>query len=148
MTIATTKTTSEAQIRALIDERIHAVRNKDVTAAIAHTSDDVRMFDVVNPLQSSGSAASRKRAEEWFGSFDGPLGFEMTELAVAAGDEVAFAHGLSHVSASKADGGKLDMWWRTTLGFGKIDGKWMAVHEHNSVPFNMENGQASLDLKP
>ena len=37
---------------------------------------------------------------------------------------------------------------RATVCFGKVDGKWMITHEHNSVPFNMENGQASLDLKP
>ena len=76
MTTARTTTTNEAQIRALIEDRINAVRNKDVAAANAHTAAEVRMFDVVDPLQSSGSAALRKRAEEWFGSFDGPLGFE------------------------------------------------------------------------
>ena len=72
----------------------------------------------------------------------------MTEFEIAAGDDVAFAYGLSHVSATKADGGSLDMWWRATLCFRRIEGEWMAVHEHNSVPFNMENGQASLDLEP
>lgn len=30
----------------------------------------------------------------------------------------------------------------------KIDSKWMIVHEHDSVPFDMETGKASIDLKP
>jgi hypothetical protein len=30
----------------------------------------------------------------------------------------------------------------------KIDGQWKVVHEHVSVPFDMETGKAMLDLKP
>jgi ketosteroid isomerase-like protein len=40
------------------------------------------------------------------------------------------------------------MWWRTTLCFRKIDEKWMLTHSHDSVPFNMETGKASLNLEP
>src|ERR1700675_4923318 len=60
----------------------------------------------------------------------------------------AFSHGLCHVSATKTDGGQLDMWWRKTVCFRKIEGKWMVTHEHNSVPFDPKSGKASLDLKP
>jgi ketosteroid isomerase-like protein len=102
----------------------------------------------VNPLQQIGSDASRKRAEAWFSSFQGPIGYEIHELKITGGDDVGFAHGLSHVSATRTDGGPLDMWWRTTLCFRKIDGKWMLTHEHNSVPFDVDSGKASLNLKP
>jgi hypothetical protein len=30
----------------------------------------------------------------------------------------------------------------------KIDEKRMVTHEHNSVPFDVESGKASLDFKP
>jgi ketosteroid isomerase-like protein len=105
-------------------------------------------FDVVDPLQKIGSDALRKRAEEWFSSFQGPIGYEIRDLGITAGDDMAFSHGLSHVSATKSDGGLLDMWWRTTVCFRKTAGKWTVTHEHNSVPFNVESGNASLDLKP
>jgi uncharacterized protein (TIGR02246 family) len=149
MTTSTThKIANETQIRDLIDERTKAVRTKDSVGATSGIAPDVLTFDVVNPLQHSGSDASEKRAEEWFASFQGPIGYEIRDLDITAGDDVAFSHGISHVSATKTDGGKLDMWWRTTLCFRKIDGKWMVTHEHNSVPFDPENGKASLDLKP
>jgi SnoaL-like domain len=61
---------------------------------------------------------------------------------------VAFSHSLRHVSAAKPDGGKLDVWWRTTICFRKIDGKWMITHLYSSVPFDPETGKASFDLKP
>jgi len=40
------------------------------------------------------------------------------------------------------------MSWRATLCRRRIDGKWMVTHGHSSVPFDMESGKASLDLKP
>jgi ketosteroid isomerase-like protein len=46
------------------------------------------------------------------------------------------------------DGTRLDMWWRSTAGFRKIDGRWRITHEHNSVPFDPQTGKASLDLEP
>jgi len=138
----------EAQIRALVEDRVKAVRAKDSNAATASVARETLSFDVVNPLQHIGSDAARKRAEEWFSSFQGSIGYEVRDLSITAGSDVAFSHGLSHVSATKTDGVKLDMWWRTTLCFQKIDGKWMVTHEHNSVPFDVKTGKASLDLKP
>ena len=148
MTTERSRAVDEAQIRALIDDRVKAVRAKDSVGATARIATAVLTFDVVNPLRYIGSDGSGKRAEEWFDSFQGPIGYEIRDLDVTAGDDVAFSHGISHVSATKTDGGQLDMWWRTTLCLRKIDGKWMVTHDHNSVPFDPENGKASLDLKP
>ncbi|MEO5925684.1 MAG: nuclear transport factor 2 family protein [Bryobacteraceae bacterium] len=140
--------TEEAQIRALLDARAKAVRSKDVDGTLANVAADIILFDVVNPLQHIGSGGSRARAEDWFASFEGPIGFEICELSVTAGDDVAFCHGLNHVEATRKDRGKVDMFWRATVCCRKIGGKWMITHEHNSVPFDMETGKASLSLKP
>lgn len=48
----------------------------------------------------------------------------------------------NHVSAIRTDGNRLDMWWRSTVDFQKIDGRWRITYGHNSVPFNMVNGKA------
>jgi ketosteroid isomerase-like protein len=144
----TSNTTDEAEIRRLIEAREKAVRSRDAKGSMANIASDIVSFDVVNPLQRTGSDELRKRAEEGFASFQGPIGYETRDLEITAGDDVAFARGLSHVNGMRQDGGHLDMWWRTTLCFSKIDGKWMITHEHNSVPFDVESGKASLDLKP
>jgi uncharacterized protein (TIGR02246 family) len=142
------KTKNEAQIRELIENRIKAVRAKDINEVMSNYASDVLSFDVVNPLGYAGSDAVRKRLEEWFSSFQGAISHEIRNLSINAGDDVAFNHGLNRVSATKTDGGKLDMWWRGTVCYRKIDGKWMITHEHASVPFDVETGKASLDLKP
>lgn len=138
---------STEHIRALVEDRINAVRNKDINELVSKYAPDVLSFDVVDPLLSTGSEAIRKRLEEWFASFQGPISFEIRGLSIVAGDDAAFCHGLSGVSGIRTGGEQLNMWYRTTICYRKIDGKWVIVHEHNSVPFNVETGKASLDLK-
>lgn len=138
----------ETDIRQLMDDSANAVRTKDVDALMLNFAPDVLSFDVINPLQYIGMEEARKRAEAWFASFDGPIGYEVRDLSISAGDDVAFCHSLNQVNATKMDGGKLQMWWRATLCFRRIDGKWKVTHQHSSVPFNPESGRASIDLEP
>lgn len=139
---------SEAEISALIEDNVKAVRAKDVDRATSDYAPDVRLFDLINPLQSIGSDALRKRLEEWFSSFQGPIGYEMRDLNITTGDDVAFCHSLNQVKGTKTDGQEIEMWWRATVCYRKIDGKWLVTHGHSSVPFDMESGKASLTLKP
>jgi ketosteroid isomerase-like protein len=148
MTTVDRKANSEAEIRALFKDRVNAVRMKDVDKLMSGYAPDVLSFDVVDPLQYAGSDSIRARMEEWFSSFQGPIGLDNRNLTIAAGEDVAFCHSLSHVNGTMTDGRLLDMWWRETVCFRRIDDKWMITHQHSSVPFNVESGKASLDLKP
>ena len=142
------KATDEVQIRRLIEDKINAVRARDIDGATSRYASDVLSFDVVNELQYIGSDAIRKRLAEWFSSFQGSIGFDIQDLSITSGGEVGFSHSLNHVSATTTRGGKLDMWWRETACYRKIDGKWIITHQHSSVPFDVESGKASLNLKP
>lgn len=142
------ETGDASQIRGLIEERVRAVQAQDVNRALAHHAPNVLEFDVVNPLQYAGLAEVRKRAEEWFSSFQGPIGYEVRDLNIAVGDDIAFCHYLFRVSGTLTGGSSIGMWVRTTACYRKIDGVWLITHEHNSVPFNTETGMASLDLQP
>jgi uncharacterized protein (TIGR02246 family) len=148
MTTENSKATDETQIRALIDDWAKALRAKDINALLSNYAPDVLAFDLINPLQYLGSDALRKRVDEWFSSFQGPINFETRDLSITASDDVAFSRNLSRFSGTKIDGEKIDMWIRATVCFRKIDRKWMVTHQHSSVPFDPESGQASLDLKP
>ena len=148
MALATSKALDEAQIRTLIDDRVAAVRAKDVNGLMSNVASDALLFDALPPLQRSGSAAIRAKTEEWVGWYQGPIGFEIRDLSITAGDDVAFCHYLYRVSGTMKDGQRVDMWLRTTVCFRKIDGKWMVTHEHTSVPFEAESGKASVGLQP
>lgn len=104
MTTEPTSQTAEDQIRALIAYRVEAVRAKDVDQAMAVVAPDILSFDVVNALQFSGREASKARTGAWFSSFQGPIGFEVRDLQVHAGDEVAFSHFLSSHRTPRGSG--------------------------------------------
>ena len=142
------KAASEAEVRTLIEATVQACRDKDATAMVAHYSPQVRAFDLINPLEYHGADAVEKRAQQWLSSFEGPIDYDLHDLKVTASDDTAFCHSLNHVHGKKADGMEIDMWWRATLGFQKIDGHWQVTHSHSSEPFDMESGKASLDLRP
>jgi ketosteroid isomerase-like protein len=148
MTVEDDRRVDEAKIRELLDDWVQALRSRDADAIISRQAPEVVSFDVVNPLQYVGADETRRRAQEWLSSFQGPVGLEMRELSVTVGDDVAFAHSLNRVSGTMADGQAIGMWLRSTVCLRKIDGQWTVTHQHSSVPFDGESGRASLDLKP
>jgi uncharacterized protein (TIGR02246 family) len=149
MTTASGVTTNTDQIRALIEDRVRAINEKDVEALVAKAAPGIVSFDALPPLQRVGSEAIRTRLQEWFGRYDGPIGYEVRDLHITAGDDIAFAHYLYHVTGTMTNGKTVDMWVRTTTGLQKTDdGVWAIAHEHNSIPFDAESGKASIDLTP
>ncbi len=109
---------------------------------------EVVSFDIVPPLQYVGADAFRTVWEEVFSSFQGPIGYEMHDLTITVGDDVAFAHSLNRISGTRNNGQKTDLWLRWTACFRKINGTWLIVHHQNSVPVDLQHGKAVLDLKP
>ena len=139
---------AERQVRAVVDRIAAAIRDKDVDAVMAHYAPDIVAFDLLPPLQYRGAAMIRERLSRWLHSFQGAIGFDMRELAITAGDDVAFCHSLNRVSGRTTDGDVVDMWWRATNGFRRIPGGWVVTHGHSSEPFDMRSGKALIDLQP
>jgi uncharacterized protein (TIGR02246 family) len=142
------RTSPEIEIRQMIEGWAAAIRAKDARGRMDGYASDAVVFDVVDPLQYVGTDAIGRRAEQWFASFAGPLKFEHRDLAITAGDDVAFCRGLNHVCGTTTKGAEIDMWWRSTMCIQRIDGRWQVVHEHQSVPFDPASGKASVALKP
>jgi ketosteroid isomerase-like protein len=148
MTTENSKATDEAHLRAVIDERVKAIHDRDSDKLMAHHAPDVLMFDALNPLQYVGADKVRERAGQWLSWYRGPIGYEVRDLSIKTGDSVAFCHYLYRVSGTMTNGNEVNMWVRSTICFCKIDGEWLVTHEHTSVPFDAESGKASVDLKP
>lgn len=135
-------------IRHLVEEVMIAVRAKSVEGAVAPYAADVVAYDLVKPLEHRGIDSLKQRLDQWFSSFDGQLEVEFRDLEITASDEVAFCHGLHHVKGTTIAGKRLEMWWRTTLCLSKVNDTWTITHSHDSIPFDMKSGIASMDLKP
>jgi ketosteroid isomerase-like protein len=60
--------------------------------------------------------------------------FDISELNITAGDDVAFGTARMRCGGTEANGDKVELDFRLTICFRKIDGRWMVMHEHDSVP--------------
>jgi ketosteroid isomerase-like protein len=132
----------------LLEERVRAIHDRDAQALTRACAPDIVSFDALPPLQRRGAAAERARAAEWLGWYDGPIGYEMHDLRITAGEETAFASYLYRVTGTMTNGSPVDMWLRSTIGLCKHDGDWLIAHEHTSVPFDTGSGLAVVDLTP
>ena len=125
-------TKDEAAIRDLIEQWAKAVRNKNIDRILANHSPDILMFDVPPPIQSKGIDAYRKTWDLFFDwSRDDPA-FDIQEMNITAGNEVAFVTALMRCAGKTENEGGLD--FRLTVGLRKIDDQWIVMHEHHSIP--------------
>lgn len=138
----------EAEIRQLLDNWAKAFRAHDIKAIMSLYAPEVVAYDIVPPLKYAGAEAYRKDYQEFIAQYDGPIEVEYRDLKVIVGGDVAFAYGLERLSGTMKGGQRSDVWIRFTSGFRKINGRWFDVHDHISVPVDLETGKAALDLKP
>lgn len=139
---------SETVIRQRVQDWAKAVCAKDIGGVMSLYAPNIVSFDVDPPLRYAGTDNKRRAWEAFFAVHTGALTYEVRDLHVTAQDELAFAHSLNHVSSTLRSGQISDLWVRWAACFRRINGVWLAVHDHASVPADLAHGKAVLDLKP
>lgn len=140
----------EMAIRALIDERVAAMRDKDAARAVATLTPDIVAFELAPPL-GIGPEQARDAAglAAWFAVWEGPVTIEIRDLTIAVGGDIAWCHSLNRLGGTRGDGHVVDMWMRSTLGLRRLTEGWRIAHGHTSVPFHMDGSfRAATSLKP
>ena len=122
----------EIAIRAQIEAWAAAVRNRDMAGILKNHAADMVMFDVPPPLHLRGIAAYEASWPQFFDASPKPIRFDIVDLQITAGKDVAFAVALMRCALT--EGGNVDLDFRLTVGLRKIDGRWVVTHEHHSVP--------------
>lgn len=148
--VASAQTGDEAQIKALEDQFTTAFNAKDVNAIMKVYVPDQSLFvfDVVPPRQYVGAIAYHKDWENFFNSFDGPIKFEVSDLAIAADDNLGYGHSIQHVTGKNKKGEPIDLTVRVSRGYRKVDGHWLVAMDHVSVPVDLDTGKPDLQSKP
>jgi len=146
--MATQHAIDEADIRQRIDKLAEAIRAMDLERVMSIYAPDIVSFDIVPPLQHVAAEAKRKNWVDAFAIYQRPLGYEIRDLTITVGDDVAFGHSLNRISGTLKNGNRTDFWLRSTTCFRKINGNWLIVHDQVSVPLDLESGRALLNLEP
>jgi uncharacterized protein (TIGR02246 family) len=125
----------EATVTALVRRWTEAVHAGDLDTVLADHDPDIVMFDVPPPDQGvRGLVAYRETWPSFFDWQRGGASFEITDLDVTAGDDVAFAHALLRCGTPEELAAHPDHRLRITIGLRKHDGRWIVTHEHHSFP--------------
>src|SRR5262245_37345545 len=146
--MATQRATDEANIRQRIERWVEALRAMDLEGVMSLYAPAIVSFDVVPPLQHVGAKAKENNWANVFARHRPPLGYEICDLTLTLGDDVAFGHSLNRVSGTLKNGNRADVWLRWTACFRKIDGNWLIAHDQVSVPIDPESSRALLNLEP
>lgn len=147
----TTTTTTEQQIRRLIGDRVSAMKAADVAASVARLAPEAVRFGLAPPLVVRGpEVRDLNGLQAWLDTFDGAPDYEVRDLEVTVGGDVAFCHSLNRLTATPQGATEsFTLWLRATVGLRRIDGQWKVVHEHESTPFYMDGSfRACVDLEP
>jgi ketosteroid isomerase-like protein len=134
MRTSNNRSTDEAEIRDLVESWARAVRTKNLDGIMANHSPEILMFDVPPPVQSKGIEAYKKTWDVFYAWFQDSGVFDIRELNITAGDDVAFGTALMRCGGTEANQAKIELDFRLTICFRKIGGRWTVMHEHHSIP--------------
>ncbi len=140
----------EAEIRALHQRYVEAFNKKDVATIMSGylPGKELFVFDVTPPRQHVGWEDYRKDWEDLFAAFPGPLHDEVQDLSITIADSAAYSHHVEAGYFTRPNGSRLDIVARVSDVYRKVNGKWLIVQEHVSVPVDIDTGKADLLSKP
>ncbi|MET7301660.1 SgcJ/EcaC family oxidoreductase [Embleya sp. NPDC005575] len=123
------------QIRTLVERWAQAVHRGNLDTVVADHAEDIVMFDVPPPYEGvRGMAAYREVWPPFFQWQAQGASFDIEELRVTAGADVAFAHALLRCGTPQELDTRPGLRLRLTLGLRKEADRWIVAHEHHSFP--------------
>ncbi|WBB78609.1 SgcJ/EcaC family oxidoreductase [Micromonospora sp. WMMD882] len=140
---------SERELRELHRRWFDSTAAKDLDGLMAPIADDIVSYEHEQPLQYVGVDAVREVCQAGLdASGAGTVTWQVPDLTILVGDDLAVAWGLNHIRVSPADGGTFEAWSRGTRVFQRRDGQWLMTHQHLSHPYDPATGTAVTDLRP
>ena len=140
----------KAAIQALEGTYNEGFNSKDVdkVMSVYAPGKQLFVFDVVPPREYKSWEAYKKDFEGLFSAFPGPMKNTISEQTIHVVGSVAYGHNIQTGEFTGKDGTKVKIVARTTDIYRKMNGKWLIVEEHNSVPIDMDTMKAELLSKP
>jgi ketosteroid isomerase-like protein len=129
-----TTATVETQVRLVLQRWAAATRKGQRDHVLANHLPDVLMYDVLAPMKYEGATAYRQSWDEWQPETQGEGQFDLQDLSVTAGADVAFAHCFIKCGGVLPNGKTFEDLVRATFCLRKVSGSWKVAHQHISKP--------------
>jgi ketosteroid isomerase-like protein len=140
MTKKTTQPTAETDVRAVIEAWAKATRQNRKDDVLKNHEPDLVIFDVQPPMKYESAESYRRSWDDWQPETQGEGKFDLENLSVTAGAEVAFAHCFIRCGGLMPDGRTFQDLVRATFCLRKRDGLWKVSHQHISKPLKPSGG--------
>ncbi|HEY9311695.1 YybH family protein [Williamsia sp.] len=126
-------------IRVLLNSWAQGVHTGDLDTVLADHSSDIVMFDVPPPHNGiRGIDEYRRSWPQFFEWQAGGATFDIVDMDISAGSDVAFAHMLLRCGTAQDFADDPDRRLRLTVGLRKDNARWTVTHEHHSFAIDIE----------
>jgi ketosteroid isomerase-like protein len=131
----------QEQVRRILEQWASATRKNMRDDILKNHAPDVLIYDVLPPMKYDGAEAYRRGWDDWQPDTQGEGRFDLQNLSIVAGADVAFAHCFIQCGGTLPDGKTFEDLVRATFCLKKTGGAWRIQHQHISKPFRLNAGK-------
>ena len=142
------------EIYASLERLVYAVNTNDLDGIMKYYVPDgvpdetLVVFDGIPPRQYVGAESFRQDWAIFLGSYPTGVRAEVSGWKCESDGNLAYGHFFFSVRGIAKDGYPLNFTLRITDVYKKINGTWLAIHEHASWPVNLATRMADLSSAP
>lgn len=125
---------AEEEVRRVLEEWARSTRTGELDRVLANHEPGAVMYDVLQPMKYEGVDAYRKSWDDWQPQTVGAFAFDLHDLEVTAGVDLAFAHAFIRCAGTTPDGHEFEDWVRATFCLRNRSDGWRVAHQHVSAP--------------
>lgn len=118
-----------------------AISRQQIDTVIQYCSDQVSLFDVSS--QITGIKEYRKEWEKFRPYFSAHIEIVRSNISLHTSTDLAVMHCFTRVVDAETSSA-LVPWCRTTLCLQKKQSQWLVVHQHISIPVDVQTGNIIL----
>jgi ketosteroid isomerase-like protein len=127
-------------IRQILEGWAETTRKGQLDRILNNHDKDVLIYDVLPPMKYEGTEAYRRSWDEWHPDTAGEGQFELQDLSITTGEDLAYAHGFIQCGGTAPDGRVFSDSVRATFCLRKSGGTWKIRHQHISKPLDRQSG--------
>lgn len=128
-----------SEVRAVLEAWAKATRENRKDEVLKNHVPDLVIFDVLPPMKYESAESYRRSWDDWQPETQGEGQFDLENLSVTAGADIASAHCFIRCGGTMPDGQKFQDLVRATFCLRKIDGFWKVFHQHVSKPLQQSD---------
>ena len=127
----------QERVRQILEQWALATRKNRPEEVLKNHAPDAVIYDVLPPMKYDGIEAYRRSWDEWQPDTQSEGRFDLQDLSITAGADVAFAYGFIQCGGSLPDGKTFEDLVRATFCLKRVHGTWRIEHQHISKPIGL-----------